>query len=34
VLSGWTLIWSYLFIAIAGLAGFSIFAAQFLSTLG
>src|SRR6202044_1007864 len=34
VLSGWTLIWSYLFIAIAGLSGFSIFAAQFLSTLG
>ena len=26
VLSGWALIWSYLFIAIAGLAGFSIFA--------
>jgi amino acid transporter len=34
VLSGWTLVWSYMFIAIAGLAGFSIFAAQFLSTLG
>src|SRR5580692_1479607 len=34
VLSGWTLIWSYLFIAIAGLSGFSIFAAQLCSTLG
>jgi len=34
VLSGWTLIWSYLFIGIAGLTGFSIFAAQFLSAIG
>ena len=34
VLSGWTLIWSYLFIAVAGLSGFSIFASQLLSTLG
>ena len=34
VLSGWTLIWSYLFIGIAGLTGFSIFAAEFLSALG
>jgi len=34
VMSGWTLIWSYLFIGIAGLTGFSIFAAQFLSAVG
>jgi amino acid transporter len=34
VLSGWTLLWSYLFIAIAGLSGFSIFSAQLLSTMG
>jgi amino acid transporter len=34
VLSGWTLIWSYLFIGVAGLTGFSIFAQQFLSGIG
>ena len=34
VFSGWTLIWSYLFIGVAGLAGFAIFCAQFLSALG
>jgi amino acid transporter len=34
LLSGWTLLWSYLFIAIAGLSGFSIFSSQLLSTLG
>src|SRR3981081_3435564 len=32
--SGFTLIWSYLFIGIAGLTGFSIFAQQFLSAVG
>jgi amino acid transporter len=34
VLSGWTLLWSYAFIAIAGLAGFSIFVNQFLDAIG
>jgi amino acid transporter len=34
VLSGWTLIWSYLFIAVAGLAGFTIFTDQLLLALG
>lgn len=34
VFSGWTLIWSYMFIAIAGLAGFAVFAQQFLDALG
>ena len=34
VFSGWTLIWSYLFIGVAGLAGFAIFAAQFLDVVG
>src|SRR4030088_1190299 len=34
VFSGFTLIWSYLFIGIAGLTGFSIFAQQFLSAVG
>src|ERR1700723_1368476 len=34
VLSGWTLLWSYAFIAIAGLAGFSIFVNQFLDSVG
>jgi amino acid transporter len=34
VMSGWTLIWSYLFIAVAGLTGFSIFAAQLVSAMG
>jgi len=33
VLSGWTLIWCYLFIGIAGLSGFAVFAAQFLSAV-
>src|ERR1700678_1959164 len=34
VLSGWTLMWSYLFIGVAGLAGFAIFSGKLLSTLG
>lgn len=34
VLSGWTLIWSYLFIGVAGLAGFAIFSGQLLDALG
>jgi len=34
VLSGWTLMWCYLFIGIAGLCGFSIFSNQLLSALG
>lgn len=34
VLSGWTLMWCYLFIGIAGLSGFSIFANQFLNAIG
>jgi amino acid transporter len=34
VFSGWTLIWSYLFIGVAGLTGFAVFAAQFLAALG
>ncbi len=34
VFSGFTLIWSYLFIGVAGLTGFTIFAQQFLSAVG
>jgi amino acid transporter len=34
VLSGWTLLWSYAFIAIAGFTGFSIFVDQFLDAVG
>jgi len=34
VISGWSLIWAYLFIGVAGLAGFAIFAQQLLSGLG
>jgi amino acid transporter len=34
VFSGFTLIWSYLFIGIAGLTGFTIFAQQFLAAVG
>jgi amino acid transporter len=34
IMSGWTLIWSYLFIATVGLAGLSIFAAQLMGSLG
>jgi amino acid transporter len=34
VFSGWTLIWSYMFIAIAGLSGFAVFAQQFLDAVG
>jgi amino acid transporter len=34
VLSGWTLIWSYMFIAIAGMCGFAVFCGQLLSALG
>jgi amino acid transporter len=34
VFSGWTLIWSYLFIGTAGLTGFAIFAQQLLDAIG
>jgi amino acid transporter len=34
VMSGWSLIWCYLFIGVAGLSGFSIFAAQLVSSMG
>ena len=34
VFSGFTLIWSYLFIGVAGLTGFTIFAQQFLTAIG
>ncbi len=34
VMSGWALIWSYLFISVVGLAGFSIFAGQLVLQLG
>ena len=34
VVSGFSLIWAYLFIGVAGLTGFSIFAAQFLAGIG
>jgi amino acid transporter len=34
VLSGWTLIWSYLFIRVAGMTGFTIFSRQFLDIVG
>jgi len=34
VVSGWSLIWAYLFIGVAGLAGFAIFTAQLLSGIG
>ena len=34
VLSGWTLIWSYLFIAVAGMCGFAVFCQQLLDALG
>ena len=34
VMSGWALIWCYLFIGVAGLTGFSIFAAQVVSSMG
>jgi amino acid transporter len=34
VMSGWALIWCYLFIGVAGLTGFSIFAAQLVSSMG
>ena len=34
VASGWTLLWSYAFIAIAGFTGFSIFLNQFLDDVG
>jgi len=34
VISGWSLIWAYLFIGVAGLAGFAIFTQQLLSGLG
>jgi len=34
ILSGWTLIWCYLFIAVVGLSGVAIFAAQLMLSLG
>jgi amino acid transporter len=34
VFSGWTLLWSYMFIGVAGLCGFEIFCNQFLNALG
>jgi len=34
VLSGWTLIWAYLFIGMAGMTGFALFAGQLLGFLG
>jgi amino acid transporter len=34
VFSGWTLIWSYLFIAVAGMCGFAVFCQQLLDALG
>jgi amino acid transporter len=34
VLSGWTLLWSYAFISIAGFTGFAIFVNQFLDAVG
>jgi amino acid transporter len=34
VMSGWSLIWCYLFIGVAGLTGFSIFAAQVVASMG
>ena len=34
VMSGWSLIWCYAFIGVAGLTGFSIFAAQVVSSMG
>src|SRR5208282_211340 len=34
VLSGWTLIWSYFFIAVAGMCGFAVFCQQLISALG
>ncbi|GAB2643186.1 APC family permease [Gordonia jinhuaensis] len=34
VLAGWTLLWAYAFIAIAGLTGFSIFVNQLLDSVG
>jgi len=34
VMSGWTLLWCYLFIGTAGLTGFAIFFQQFLDALG
>jgi amino acid transporter len=34
VFSGWTLIWSYFFIAVAGMCGFAVFCQQLLTALG
>lgn len=34
VLAGWTLIWAYLFIGMAGMTGFAIFAGQLLGFMG
>src|SRR5580692_11073715 len=34
VMSGWSLIWCYTFIGVAGLTGFSIFASQIVASMG
>ena len=34
VFSGWTLIWSYLFIGVAGMCGFAVFSGQLIAALG
>src|SRR5580693_10622412 len=34
VLSGWTLIWCYMFIGVAGMCGFAVFCGQLLQALG
>jgi len=34
VMSGWSLMWCYLFIGVAGLTGFSIFASQIVASMG
>jgi amino acid transporter len=34
VLSGWALIWCYLFIGVAGMSGFAVFCQQFLGAVG
>jgi amino acid transporter len=34
VFSGWTLIWAYYFIAVAGMCGFAVFCGQLLTALG
>src|SRR6202453_2512330 len=34
VMSGWTLIWCYMFIGVAGMCGFAVFCGQLLQALG